>query len=94
MRITVTQAEGEELADALNKEGITYEIRDVGAIRELDTGSWQLFSFVANLPEVKVPPGLSGGDIGARAFQLPSGRLIIINGDGELEKITIPPPHR
>jgi hypothetical protein len=48
----------------------------------------------ANLPEVRpVPPGYTQGDVDARAWRLPSGRLIISDMDGNLERIaTLPPP--
>ena len=94
MRITVTMAEAKDLTEALTQEGVNYQECALGSTRELNTGSWQTFDIQANLPEVNVPPEVSGGDIGGRAYQLPSGRLIIVNGDGDLEQITTPLPRR
>jgi hypothetical protein len=69
-------------------------VRDLQSVRELGTGTYELIGVEANLLEEKVPPGAAGGEIGARAFRLPSGRLIITDLEGNLEKIYTPPPQK
>lgn len=92
MVIYVNQSGLRELQDVFAEEGVTYQERQTGSVRELNTGSWQVIEVQANLPEVKVPPEYSQGEVGARAFRLPSGRLIITDLEGNLEQITIPVP--
>jgi hypothetical protein len=47
----------------------------------------------ANLPEViPVPAEYTQGDVEARAWRLPSGKLIISDMDGNLEQIASPLP--
>ncbi len=92
MVIYVNQSGLRELQDVFAEEGVTYQERQTGSVRELNTGSWQVIEVQANLPEVQVPPEYSQGEVGARAFRLPSGRLIITDLEGNLEQITIPVP--
>lgn len=92
MRFICTDSDRRELMEILAAEGVTHQVRDLQSVRELGTGTYQLVGVEANLPEEKVPPGAAGGEVGARAFRLPSGRLIITDQDGNLEKIYTPPP--
>ena len=92
MQLFVTAAESQELFEAFSAAGVTYQERLAESVRELGTGSYEVYEIQANVPEVKVPPEYTQGDIGARAFRLPSGRLIITDQEGNLEQITQPVP--
>jgi hypothetical protein len=92
MRFICTDADRRELMEVLIEEGVTHQVRDIQSVRELGTGSYELFGVETNLPEVKVPPEYAQGEIGARAFRLPSGRLIITDMEGNLEQIAPPLP--
>jgi hypothetical protein len=94
MRFVCTDSDRKELMEVFIEEGVTHQVRDLQSVRELGTGTYQLVAVEANLPEEKVPPGAAGGEVGARAFRLPSGRLIITDLDGNLEKIYTPPPKK
>jgi hypothetical protein len=94
MIVYVDQSGLKDLQEVLADEGVTFQERQTGSTRELNTGSWQIVQVEANLPEVKVPPEYSQGEIGARAFRLPSGKLIITDLEGNLEQITIPTPRK
>jgi len=95
MVIYVTEggSDRQELTEALIREGVTYQECQKETVRELGTASYRLIEVQANLPEVKVPPEYSQGDINARAWRLPSGRLIITDESGSLEQIAPPPPY-
>ena len=92
MQLFVTAADSQELFAVLTSEGVPYEQSMAESVRELGTGSYEVYRIQANVPEVKVPPEYTQGDVGARAFRLPSGRLIITDLEGNLEQITIPVP--
>jgi hypothetical protein len=96
MVIYVTEggSDHQELTEALVAEGVTYQECKVESVREMGASSYRLIEVQANLPEVKVPPEYSQGDIGARAWRLPSGRLIITDESGSLEQIASPVPGR
>lgn len=94
MLIFVDQSGLKDIQELLEEEGINYKHRPTGSVRELNTGSWSMSQVEANLPEVKVPAEYSGGDIGARAYRLPSGKLIITDLEGNLERITTPVPKK
>jgi len=94
MIIYVDRSGLKDLEEVFAEEGVTFQERQTGSTRELNTGSWQVIEVQANLPEVKVPPEYSQGDVGARAFRLPSGKLIITDLEGSLEQITIPAPSK
>ena len=94
MQLYVTAAGKDELFEVLTSEGVTYEQKMAESVRELGTGSFEVYEIRANLPEVKVPPEYSQGDVGARAFRLPSGKLIITDLEGNLEQITRPVPSK
>ena len=90
----VDQSGLKDLQEVFVEEGVTFQERQTGSVRELNTGSWSVIEVQANLPEVKVPSEYTQGDIGARAFRLPSGKLIITDLEGSLEQITIPMPSK
>jgi hypothetical protein len=90
MNIYVDQSGLKDLREILEEEGVSFQERPTGSVRELNTGSLPVIVVQANLPEVKVPPEYTQGDIGARSFRLPTGRLIITDAEGNLEQITIP----
>ena len=92
MRFVCTDSDRRELMEVLIEEGVTFQVRDLQSVREFGTGTYELFGIETNLPEDKVPPGHAAGEIGARAFRLPSGRLIITDMEGNLEKIVRPVP--
>ncbi|MFW6127311.1 MAG: hypothetical protein ACOC6K_03770 [Thermodesulfobacteriota bacterium] len=94
MQVYVTAAGKDELFEVLTSEGVTYEQRMAESQRELGTGSFEVYEIRANVPEVKVPPEYSQGEVGARAFRLPSGKLIITDLEGSLEQITQPVPSK
>ncbi len=94
MDIYVDQSGLKDLQEVFADEGVAYQERQSGSTRELNTGSWQIIEVQANLPEVKVPSEYSQGEVGARAFRLPSGKLIITDLEGNLEQITIPAPSK
>lgn len=90
MNIYVDQSGLKDLQEVLAAEEVTFQDRPTGSVRELNTGSWPVIEIQVNLPEVQVPPEYTQGDIGTRAFRLPTGRLIITDQAGNMEQITIP----
>lgn len=94
MNLYVDQSGLKDVQEVFANEGVSFEERQTGTVRELSSGSWPVIQVQANLPEVKVPPEYTQGDIGARAFRLPSGKLIITDMEGNLEQITIPVPSK
>jgi hypothetical protein len=94
MVIFVDQSGLKDLQEILAEEGVTFQVRPSGSVRELNTGSWPVTEVQANLPEVKVPAEYTQGEIGVRAFRLPSGKLFITDLEGNLERITIPVPSK
>lgn len=90
MRFFVSAAESQELFEVLNAEGITYQMGKDGSIREAGTGSYEVYTIDANLPELHLTPNDPRYQAETRAFQLPSGRLIITDLEGNLEQITAP----
>jgi hypothetical protein len=77
-----------ELTEVLVEEGVTYQECTAGKDRELGGHNVQMLEIQANLPEViPVPPEYTQGDVDARAWRLPSGRLIISDMQGNLEQI-------
>lgn len=94
MLIFVDQSGLKDIQELLEEEGISFQQRPAGSVRELNTGSWSVSQVEANLPEVKVPPEYTGGDLGVRAYRLPSGKLIITDLEGNLERITTPVPRK
>ena len=86
-------ADRTELTEVLAAEGVSYKESSRQSVREMGTASWRMVEIQANLPEVfPVPPEFvqSEGDI--RVWRLPSGRLVISDLEGNLERIATPPP--
>jgi hypothetical protein len=83
----------EELLEELVKEGVTFRESSGKTTRESSTAGWRTVAVQANLPEVVPVPALyaqSDGDV--RAWRLPSGRLILTDLEGNLERIASAPP--
>ena len=91
MLLYLDQSGLKEMEEVLVAEGVTYQKR-AGSENEPGTGSWLMFQLEANLPEVKPPKEFIQSEGDARAFRLPSGRLIITDLEGNLEEISIPAP--
>uniref|UniRef100_A0A7V4LCJ4 Uncharacterized protein n=1 Tax=Desulfobacca acetoxidans TaxID=60893 RepID=A0A7V4LCJ4_9BACT len=91
MRFFVTAADSQELVEVLKAEGVPYQMGKGGSIRELGTGSYEIYTVDAYLPEIKISHTDQRLDADSRAFQLPSGRLIITDLEGNLEQIISPP---
>jgi hypothetical protein len=82
-----------ELTEELVKEGVTFKESSGQTTRESSTSGWRTVAVAANLPEVRpVPPGFAQSDGDVRAWRLPSGRLIITDLEGNLERIATPRP--
>lgn len=94
MLVFVDQSGLKDLQEIMEEEGVNFQQHATGSVREMNTGSWSVIQFEANLPEVKVPPEYTQGDLSARAFRLPSGKLIITDLEGNLERITTPVPRK
>lgn len=96
MVVIVTEhgSDYKELMEALREESVSFQATRMEAVRELGSGSYQLLKMEANLPEVKVPAAYTGTveTVDARAWRLPSGRLIITDMEGNLEQIAPPLP--
>jgi hypothetical protein len=83
----------QELTDELVKEGVTFKESSGQTTRESSTSGWRTVAVQANLPEVSpVPPDFSQSDGDVRAWRLPSGRLIITDLEGNLDRIATPRP--
>ena len=77
----------QELIEELVKEGVTYKESSGKTTRESSTAGVRAVAVEANLPEVRPVPGefaQSDGDI--RVWRLPSGRLIITDLEGSLDR--------
>jgi hypothetical protein len=91
MRLYLDQSALKDVEEVLAAEGVTYQ-KSAGSEVEPGTGSWLMFQVEANLPEVQVPREYSQSEGDARAFRLPTGKLIITDLEGNLEQITVPVP--
>ncbi len=92
MVIYVTKAgsDRKELEEILVSEGVTYQECPAGRDKELGN---PMLEIQANLVEViPVPPEYTQGDTEVRAWRLPSGRMIISDMQGNLERVAPPPP--
>jgi hypothetical protein len=88
--VTKAGSDRKELEEALVKEGVTYQECPAGRERELGS---PLIEIQANLPEVyPVPPQYVQSEGDVRVFRLPSGRVIITDLEGNLDRIAMPPP--
>ncbi|MFZ5448954.1 MAG: hypothetical protein ACOZFS_10005 [Thermodesulfobacteriota bacterium] len=94
MVIYVTKAgsERKELEEVLTQEGVTFQECPAGRERELGS---PLLEVQANLPEVyPVPPEFVQSEGDVRVWRLPSGRVIITDMEGNLDRIATPRPSR
>jgi hypothetical protein len=91
MLLYLDQSALKELEEVLIAEGVTYQKR-AGSEREPGTGSWLMFQLEANLPEIQVPREFVQSEGDARAYRLPSGKLIITDLEGNLEQVSQPIP--
>lgn len=83
----------QELVEELVKEGVTFKESSGKTTRESGTSGVRTVAVEANLPEVwPVPPEFAQGDGDVRVWRLPSGRLIITDLEGSLERIATPRP--
>ncbi len=92
MNLFIPAGERDEITKLLQEEKVVFEITDTTSIRELGTGSYEMLTVTANLPEVNVPAQFRASEGDVRAFRLPSGRLILTDLEGNLERIETPPP--
>jgi len=91
MLLHLDQSALQEMEDVLIAEGVTYQ-KKAGSEREPGTGNWLMFQLEANLPEIQVPREFIQSEGDARAYRLPSGKLIITDLEGNLEQISQPAP--
>jgi hypothetical protein len=93
--VTEIGSDREELTEALVKEGVTYQECKSTTVRELGTTSYGMVEIQANLPEVfPVPPEYVESEGDVRVWRLPSGRVVITDLAGNLERIATPRPGR
>ena len=83
----------QELIEELVKEGVSFKEASGKTTRESSTAGWRTVAVSANLPEVTpVPSEFSQSEGDVRAWRLPSGRLIITDLEGNLDRIATPRP--
>jgi hypothetical protein len=90
--VTESGSDHAELSETLVAEGVTYQECRAKTERESGLSSTRILEIQANLAEViPVPPEYTQGDTELRAWRLPSGKMIITDMDGNLERIAPPP---
>ncbi len=94
MILYIPKAEQNDITKLLQEENIPFEISEVTSIREVGTGSYEMVTIQANVAEVEVPATYRSSEGDVRAFRLPSGRLLLTDLEGNLERIETPPPTR
>lgn len=95
MILYIPKSEREDIASLLTNEGVTFEMGDVSSIREMGTGSYEVLTVKANVEEIQVPPMFRASEGDVRAFKLPSGKIILTDLEGNLERLeTLPPSQR
>ena len=83
----------QEFTEELVKEGVTFKESSGKTTRESSTAGWRTVAVEANLLEVRtIPPEFAQSEGDVRAWRLPSGRLIITDLEGNLERIATPSP--
>ena len=92
MILHIPKVAREEITQTLVDEAVKFELGDVVSERELASGSFEYFTVKANLVEVDVPPMYRASEGDVRAFRLPSGRLILTDLEGNLDRIASAPP--
>lgn len=93
MVIFVDQSGLREIQELLQEENIPFEVSPLGS-GDVGVGGWATYKVEAQVPEVAVPLEMRDGEIGGRAFRLPSGKLIFTDLEGNLDRISVPPPSR
>ena len=83
----------QELIEELVKEGVTFKESSGKTTRESSTAGWRTVAVEANLPEVSpVPAEFAQSDGDVRVWRVPSGRMILTDLEGNLERIATPRP--
>lgn len=91
--VTESGSDRTELTEALVKENVTYQECKAVTERESAFSSTGILEIQANLPEVfPVPPEFRQSEGDVRAWRLPSGKLILTDLSGNLERIEQPAP--
>lgn len=91
--VTESGSDRVELTETLVQEGVTYQECKATTERESGVSSTRIMEIQANLAEVfPVPSVFAEGVSDVRAWRLPSGKLIITDMEGNLERIASPPP--
>jgi hypothetical protein len=91
--VNETGSDRQELVEELVKEGVTFKESSGKTTRESGPSGVRTVAVEANLPEVwPVPPDFAQSDGDVRVWRLPSGRLIITDLEGSLERIATPRP--
>jgi hypothetical protein len=90
--LQMPKSEREEIGSLLSGEGVTFRMGDMVSIREMGTGSFEVYTITANVEEIQVPPLYRSSDGEVRAFRLPSGKLILTDLEGNLERVETPRP--
>ena len=94
MILHIPRSERDEIMALLTREGVTFEIGDVASIREMGTVSYEVFTVKANVEEIQVPPMFRASEGDVRAFKLPSGKIILTDLEGNLERLETLPPQQ
>lgn len=87
--VTDSGSDRMELAEVLVQEGVAYQECEAHFEREMGASSTGILEVQANLPEVRKP-----GVTDERFWKLPSGRLIVTDMEGNLDRIETPPPEK
>jgi len=87
--VTDRGADRTELAEVLVAEGVTYQECQAHFEREMGSSSTGILEVQANLPEIRKP-----GVTDERFWRLPSGRLIVTDMEGNLDRIETPRPEK
>ncbi|MGQ9920893.1 MAG: hypothetical protein ACUVRZ_06135 [Desulfobacca sp.] len=94
MILYIPKGEQDQIRKILPEENVAFEVRETVSIREMGTGSYEMLTVQANVAEVEVPALYRASEGDVRAFRLPSGRLILTDLEGNLDRIETPPPGR
>jgi hypothetical protein len=83
----------QELIEELVKEGVTFKESSGKTTRESTTSGVRAVAVEPNLSEVRpVPSEFAQSDGDVRVWRLPSGRMIITDLEGSLDRIATPRP--
>jgi hypothetical protein len=89
--VTESGSDRTELTEALVQEGVTYQECKASTERESAFSATAILEIQANLPEVlPVPPQFRQSEGNVRVWRLPSGKVVITDMDGNLERIAQP----